>query len=91
MSDDVTNQDQGSSPLVTVGQNVVVALNGLNNTINSKFPGWVTAPVNSTASGVAGQVAYSGDGNTTSYFYICLVAGAAGTARWGRVQMTTGF
>lgn len=85
------NQDQGSAPLVTVGQNVVVAINGLINAVNSTFPNWVTAPANSTASGVAGEVAYSGSANTTAYFYVCLTSGAAGTARWGRTQLTTSF
>lgn len=77
--------------MVSVGQNLVVAVNTLNNTINSRFPNWVTVPANSTATGVAGQVAYSGSATTTAYFYICLVSGAAGTAQWGRVQLTTGF
>lgn len=63
----------------------------LTNAITSTFPKWVTPPANSTASGVSGQVAYSGDGNTTSLFYICFTSGSAGTARWGRMQMTLGF
>lgn len=76
---------------VTVGQNIVVAINTLNNTINTRFPNWVTAPANSTASGVAGQVAFSGSATASSYFYLCLVGGAAGSATWGRTLLTTGF
>ncbi len=85
MPDEQSN-DQTSSQLVTVGQNVVVAINTLNNTVNTKFPGWVTAPANSSASGVAGQVAYSGSATTSSYFYVCLSSN-----QWGRTLLTTSF
>lgn len=83
--------EDNNTQLVTIGQNIVVAINTLNNTINSRFPNWVTAPANSTASGVAGQVAYSGSASTTSYIYVCLTSGSAGNATWGRAQLTTSF
>ena len=83
--------DSDNTMMVTVAQNAVVAINNLNNTINTRFPNWVTAPANSTASGVAGQVAYSGSATSTAFLYVCLVAGSTGNAVWGRVQLTTSF
>ncbi len=70
---------------------LVAAIHALTTAVVATFPNWVTAPANSTASGVAGTVAYGGDGNTTSYFYICFTGGVAGTARWGRFLAGTGF
>ena len=81
----------GNTQMITVGQNVVVALGEITKAINSTFPNWVTPPANSTASGVSGQVAFAGGGSTTGYFYLCLVGGAAGTANWGRATLTTSF
>ncbi len=52
------NNSPSNTQMVTIGQNLVVAINTLNNTINTRFPNWVSVPSNSTASGVAGQVAY---------------------------------
>ncbi len=89
--DDRTRGDQNNTQMVTVAQNAVVAINALNNTINTRFPNWVTAPANSTASGVAGQVAYSGSASTTAYIFVCLVSGSTGNATWGRAQLTTSF
>lgn len=83
--------DDNNTQLVTIGQNIVVAINTLNNTINSRFPNWVTAPANSTASGVAGQVAYSGSASATAYLFVCLVSGSTGNAVWGRTTLTTSF
>ena len=79
-------QAANNTQMVTIGQNLVVAINALNNTINTRFPNWVTAPANSTASGVAGQVAYSGSATTTSFFYVCI-----SSSQWGRVTLTTTF
>ena len=62
--------NQGTQHLV-IGQNMVVAINGIANAINTRFPNWVTAPANSSASGVAGQVAYD-----SSCFYLCYAANA---------------
>jgi hypothetical protein len=62
--------NQGTQHLV-IGQNLVVAVNGIANAINSKFPDWVTAPASSGASGVAGQVAYD-----ATHFYVCYQANA---------------
>ena len=76
---------------VTIGQLLVQAVNGLNNTVAATFPNWVTPPANCTASGVAGQVAYSGSASTTAYIFVCLTGGSTGNARWGRVQLTTTF
>lgn len=53
--------------LITVLQNGVVAINELNQTVGQTFPNWVTAPASSTASGVAGQVAYD-----TTGFYVAV-------------------
>lgn len=86
MADNANN-----TQMVTIGQNIVNAINGLNGTIGNTFPNFVTAPANSTASGVAGQVAFSGSSTATAYLYCCLVSGAAGTAQWGRTLLTTGF
>ena len=57
MADPSGNQGQNTQ-MVSIAQNLVVALNGVANAINTRFPNWVTVPANSTASGVAGQVAY---------------------------------
>lgn len=85
------NNSSDNTQNVVIGQNIVVAINTLNNTINTRFPNWVTAPANSTASGVSGQVAFSGSATTSSYFYLCLTSGSAGAATWGRVLLTTSF
>ena len=77
--------NQGTQHLV-IGQNMVVAINGIANAINTKFPDWVTVPANSSASGVAGQVAYSGSATTTAFLYVCLANGV-----WGRTTLTTSF
>jgi len=79
-------QAANNTQMVTIAQNAVVAINALNNTINTRFPNWVTAPANSTASGVAGQVAYSGSATTTSFFYVCISSN-----QWGRGTLTTTF
>lgn len=85
-------RDNGNNTqTVTIGQNIVVAINTLNNTINTRFPNWVTPPANCTASGVAGQVAYSGSASTTAYIFVCLTGGSTGNARWGRTILTTTF
>lgn len=84
-------RDNNNTQMVTIGQNLVVAVNTLNNTINTRFPNWVTPPANSTASGVAGQVAYSGSASTTAYLFVCLTSGSTGNGLWGRVQLTTSF
>lgn len=55
--------------LSSILQNINVAINNLNQTINTKFPGWVAAPTTSASSGVAGQVAYDG-----THFYWCVSA-----------------
>ena len=41
--------------LVVVGQNLVAAVNNLNQTVKATFPGFVAFPANSTASGAAGS------------------------------------
>lgn len=70
MADDFQgNNDQTSSQLVTVGQNLVVAVNNLNNTVGQTFPQFVSFPANSSASGAAGQVAF----NNTSFAW-CISA-----------------
>lgn len=71
--------DQTSSQLVTVGQNLVVALGDLNKTVGETFPNFVTAPANSSASGVAGQVAYD-----NTHFYWCVSSNS-----WLRVTGST--
>lgn len=71
--------DQTSSQLVTVGQNLVVALNNLNNTVGETFPQFVSAPASATADGVAGNVAFD-----TSYFYVCVSSNV-----WKRVTLST--
>lgn len=91
MAMDDQNPDPGNAAIVAVGQDVVVAINGLRNTVAETFPNWVTAPANCTASGVAGQVAYSGSASTTAYLYVCITAGSTGNARWGRLTLTTTF
>ena len=64
-------QAANNTQIVTIGQNMVVAINALNNTINTRFPNWVAAPANSTASGVAGQVAYD-----STHFYVAVSSNA---------------
>lgn len=83
--------DNSNTQTISVLQNLVVAVNTLNNTVGQTFPNWVTPPANSTASGVAGQVSYSGSSTATAYLYVCLVSGQAGVAQWGRTQLTTGW
>ena len=73
------NDDSSSSQLVAVGQNVVVALGGLRQAILETFPNFVTVPANSTASGVAGQVAYD-----STHFYWCVSSNS-----WVRVAGST--
>lgn len=58
---------------------LVVAVNTLNNTVAATFPNFVTVPANSTASGVAGQVAYD-----NTHFYWC-----ASSNSWLRVTGST--
>lgn len=74
-----TNNDQTSSQLVTIGQQLTQAINGLNNTVAETFPQFVTAPANSSASGVAGQVAYD-----NTHFYWCVSSNS-----WLRVTGST--
>ncbi len=73
------DNDHNNTQMVTIGQNLVVALNTLNNTINTRFPNWVSVPSNSTASGVAGQVAYD-----STHLYWCVSANS-----WVRVTGST--
>ncbi len=93
----MANQDQdwrnnaNNTQNVTIGQLLIQAVNGLNNTINTRFPNWVTPPANCTASGVAGQVAYSGSATATAFLFVCLTSGSTGNARWGRTTLTTTF
>lgn len=75
-----------NTQMVTIGQLLVQAVNSLGLIIDAKFPDWQPAPANSTASGVAGQVAYSGSASTTAYLFVCL-----SNNQWGRVQLTTSF
>ena len=83
------NSPADQTQAVSVLQNVVVAINELTLKVEETFPNWVTAPANSTASGVAGQVAFSGSATSTAYIFVCLTSGAAGTAHWGRALLTT--
>lgn len=79
-------QGTGSSPLVTVNQQGVIALNAilailttLNTTITNTFPNWVSAPATATSTGLAGQVAYD-----ATHFYVCV-----STNVWVRVGLST--
>lgn len=84
--------DRGEqTQMVSIAQNLVIAVNNLSNVVSATFPNWVTAPANSTASGVAGQVAFSGSATVSSYLYVCLTSGATGNATWGRLLLTTSF
>ncbi len=58
---------------------IVNALSTLNSTIGNTFPNWVSVPANSSASGVAGQVAYDG-----MHFYWCVSSNS-----WVRVTGST--
>lgn len=76
-----------NTQLVTIGQLLVQAVNGLvsqlttlNDTLSS-VPGWTTVPANATASGVPGQLAYSG----TSLF-VCYA-----TDSWAKYNGTSTF
>lgn len=80
-----------NTQIVTVGQNIVVAIGEITKAINSTFPNWQSVPANSSASGVSGQVAFSGSASVTSYLYVCLVSGSTGNGVWGRAQLTTSF
>lgn len=73
------NDDQTSSQLVSIGQNIVVGINNLANIVQATFPNWVDVPASATASGVAGQVAYNG-----SFFYVCVSSNT-----WVRVALST--
>jgi len=73
------NLSPDNTQQVTVGQNIVQAINDLTQAINETFPNWVTAPANSTASGVAGQVSYD-----SSYFYVCTASNT-----WKRASISS--
>lgn len=83
--------DNNNTQLASIGQLIVQNLGLIQQAITGTFPNFVTAPANSTASGVAGQVAFSGSASATAYFYVCLTSGATGSATWGRTQLTTSF
>lgn len=72
-------ESTSNSQLVTIGQNIVQAINNLERTINSKFPGWVNVPATAASPGVAGQVAYA-----PGFFYICVSSNT-----WQRVAIAT--
>jgi hypothetical protein len=78
MPDDDENT-QNNATMVAVAQNLVAAVNNLNNTVSATFPNWVTVPTSSSDSGVAGQTAYD-----TSYFYWCISSNS-----WLRTTGTT--
>lgn len=81
----------GDTTMAVIGQNLVVAVNQLNGIVSATFPNWVTPPANSSASGVSGQVSFSGSATTSSYVYVCLTSGATGNGVWGRALLTTSF
>lgn len=68
--------------IITVLQNVVKAINGLEQTTGQQqiIP-FVAAPATATSAGVAGNMAYD-----SSYFYICTA-----TNTWKRVAIAGGF
>ena len=84
------NQYQGATGgadnqgLVVVGQNLVAAVNNLNQTVKATFPGFVPFPANSTAAGAAGSLAFTGSATSTAYLAVCISPN-----QWARVVLTT--
>lgn len=78
--------DSGTSQIVTVNQQGVIALNALvsalttlNTTLLNSFPNWVSAPATATSAGIAGQVAYD-----ATHIYVCV-----STNVWVRATLST--
>jgi len=68
--------------IITVLQNIVKAINGLEQTTGAQqiIP-FVDVPASDAAAGVAGNMAYDG-----SFFYVCTA-----TNTWKRVAIAGGF
>lgn len=73
------NPQGGTDPANVVGQNAVRAIYDVAQAVRETFPNWVDVPGSASASGTAGQVAYS-----TTHFYLCVQANT-----WKRVAVST--
>lgn len=70
---------EDNTAVITVAQNIVTAINGLNQTVGRTFPQFVSAPATAGAAGTAGQVAYD-----TGFFYVCVSSNT-----WKRTALST--
>lgn len=73
--------NSNNTQMASIGQLVVQNLGLIAQAITATFPNFVTVPANSTASGVAGQVAF----NSTGFFW-CYASNS-----WARATGTTTF
>ena len=67
------------SPIQTIFQALVEAVNNLNETIQDKPPNWVGVPATAASAGTAGQMAYQ-----SGFLYVCVA-----TNTWQRVAIAT--
>ena len=79
MSNGTASPPPDLSRLIAAAQATTQALNNLNQTINSKFPNWVSVPASASAAGTAGQVSYD-----STHFYVCIASSS-----WARVAIAS--
>lgn len=78
-SPDVSGSDL--TRIITIGQNLVVAINNLNETMSGAFSRFVSVPANTTSSGTFGDMAIS-----TSALFVAYQAN-----HWLKFNGTTSF